>query len=304
MPELKEPFHTLLESFLNHLSVERNFSPNTRDAYRNDLCRYFQFIQEQKKTIDAIETRDIRRFIAELHETGLAVSTLGRNISAIRTLHKFLLAERSAQTNPAETVLQPKQAKNLPDVLSVDEVLKLLDAPLKKEPQGKFMLRDKAILEFLYASGVRVSELTELQQQNLYFEAGFVRIFGKGSKERLVPVGRSAIEWITRYRNELRIGLSGKNSHDALFLNARGKKLSRMAVYNMVREYAAIAGIQKDISPHTLRHSFATHLLEGGADLRAVQEMLGHTSILATQIYTHIDRSFIREVHKTFHPRG
>ncbi|MBN1278567.1 MAG: site-specific tyrosine recombinase XerD [Chlorobium sp.] len=304
MLELKEAYHTLLENFLNHLSVERNFSKNTRESYRNDLKRYLLFMQGKEKEIKSIDTSDIRRFIAELHKTGLAASTLGRNISAIRTLHKFLLAERSAETNPAETVQQPKQAKKLPDVLSVEEVLKLLEAPLQKKPQGKYLLRDKAILEFLYASGVRVSELTDLQQQNLYFEAGFVRIYGKGSKERLVPIGQSAIDWITRYRNELRIGLSGKDSHDTLFLNARGKKLTRMAVYLIVREYSVLAGIEKEISPHTLRHSFATHLLEGGADLRAVQEMLGHSSILATQIYTHIDRSFIREVHKTFHPRG
>jgi len=160
------------------------------------------------------------------------------------------------------------------------------------------------MLELLYASGVRVSELVNLHQQNLYLEAGFIRIFGKGSKERLVPVGNSAIEWINRYQKELRIGLVKHNSDDYLFLNAHGKKLSRMALFSMVKKYAITAGIEKNISPHTFRHTFATHLLEGGADLRAVQEMLGHSSIVTTQIYTHIDRSFIKEVHKTFHPRG
>lgn len=304
MNDLKAPYSILLESFLNHLSVERNFSLNTRASYRNDLSRYLLFMQDENRTPEGIETGDIRRFISELHGTGLEASTLARNISAIRSLHKFLLAERNLVTNPAETIQQPKQAKNLPNVLSLHEVMQLLDAPLQERPAGKFLLRDKAILEFLYAAGVRVSELVNLQQQNLYFEAGFVRIFGKGSKERLVPVGEAAIEWITRYRNELRIGLVAAESHDVLFLNARGKKLSRMAIYLMVRKYARLAGIRKEISPHTLRHTFATHLLEGGADLRAVQEMLGHSSILATQIYTHIDRSFIREVHKTFHPRG
>ncbi|MBM3162788.1 MAG: site-specific tyrosine recombinase XerD [Chlorobi bacterium] len=304
MHDLEEPYRTILESFLNHLSVERNFSIHTRLSYRNDLGRYLLFMQDTPKRLEEIEAADIRRFVSALHETGLEASTLARNISAIRSLHKFLLAERMLETNPAETIQQPKQAKNLPNVLGVEEVMRLLDAPLKKQPQGKFMLRDKAILEFLYAAGVRVSELVNLQQQNLFFDAGFVRIFGKGSKERLVPVGQSAMAWITRYRNELRIGLLSKESHDTLFLNARGKKLSRMAVYLMVREYAMLAGINREISPHTLRHTFATHLLEGGADLRAVQEMLGHSSILATQIYTHIDRTFIREVHKTFHPRG
>ena len=304
MQDLRERYRTILESFLNHLSVERNFSIHTRQSYRNDLERYLRFMQDESKEIDSIQAGDIRRFVSALHETGLEASTLARNISAIRSLHKFLLAERMLGTNPAETVRQPKQAKNLPNVLSVEEVFRLLDAPLKKQPPGKFVLRDKAILEFLYAAGVRVSELVNLQQQNLYLEAGFVRIFGKGSKERLVPVGESATAWITRYRNELRTGMISKESHDTLFLNARGKKLSRMAVYLIVREYAVLAGINREISPHTLRHTFATHLLEGGADLRAVQEMLGHRSILATQIYTHIDRSFIREVHKTFHPRG
>ena len=304
MHDLGERYRTILESFLNHLSVERNFSVHTRQSYRNDLERYLRFMQDESKEIGNIEAGDIRRFVSALHETGLEASTLARNISAVRSLHRFLLAERMLGANPAETIRQPKHAKNLPNVLSVEEVFRLLDAPLKKQPPGKFVLRDKAILEFLYAAGVRVSELVNLQQQNLYFEAGFVRIFGKGSKERLVPVGESAKAWITRYRNELRTGMISKESHDTLFLNARGKKLSRMAVYLIVREYAVLAGINREISPHTLRHTFATHLLEGGADLRSVQEMLGHSSILATQIYTHIDRSFIREVHRTFHPRG
>ena len=304
MHDLGERYRTILESFLNHLSVERNFSVHTRQSYRNDLERYLRFMQDESKEIGNIEAGDIRRFVSALHETGLEASTLARNISAVRSLHRFLLAERMLGANPAETIRQPKQAKNLPNVLSVEEVFRLLDAPLKKQPPGKFVLRDKAILEFLYAAGVRVSELVNLQQQNLYFEAGFVRIFGKGSKERLVPVGESAKAWITRYRNELRTGMISKESHDTLFLNARGKKLSRMAVYLIVREYAVLAGINREISPHTLRHTFATHLLEGGADLRSVQEMLVHSSILATQIYTHIDRSFIREVHRTFHPRG
>lgn len=301
---LREPHRSILEGFLNHLSIERNFSAHTRTSYRNDLHRYLLFMQEEAPSVGEIRTADIRRFIAQLHETGLEASTLARNISAIRSLHRFLLAERTLETNPAETIQQPKQARTLPNVLSVEEIVRLLEAPLKKQPQGRFTLRDKAILEMLYATGIRVSELVDLQQHNLFFDAGFVRIFGKGSKERLVPVGTHAITWTTRYTKELRIRLVSKGSHDVLFLNARGKKLSRMAIYLMVREYALLAGINREISPHTLRHTFATHLLEGGADLRAVQEMLGHSSILATQIYTHIDRTFIREAHKTFHPRG
>jgi len=293
-----------LESFLNYLLIERNFSPNTSESYRNDLTRYLLFMQERSRAIASITTEHIEEFITALYALGLEASSMARNISAIRSFHKFLLIEQTLTHNPAEKLRQPKQARYLPDVLTIDETLRLLEAPLASQPAGKYMLRDKAMLELLYATGVRVSELITIQQQNLYLDAGFIRIFGKGSKERLVPVGSSAIGWVKRYQSELRIGLVQKNSDDYLFLNARGVKLSRMAVFLMVRKYAVMAGIEKTISPHTFRHTFATHLLEGGADLRAVQEMLGHSSIVTTQIYTHIDRSFIKEVHKTFHPRG
>ncbi|NTV98887.1 MAG: site-specific tyrosine recombinase XerD, partial [Chlorobiaceae bacterium] len=293
-----------LESFLNYLCIERNFSENTSLSYRNDLGRYLLFMQEHKRAPADIKPADAEAFISELYKTGLGASTLARNVSAVRTFHKFLVRERILEANPAENLHQPKKGRYLPAVLTLDETMRLLDAPLKQEPRGKLHLRDKAILEFLYAAGVRVSELVEIRQQNLYFDAGFSRIFGKGSRERLVPLGRSAIEWTTRYINELRISLAGRDSEDYIFLNARGKKLSRMAIFNIVRQYAVQAGIEKEISPHTFRHTFATHLLEGGADLRSVQEMLGHSSISTTQIYTHIDRSFIKEVHRTYHPRG
>jgi integrase/recombinase XerD len=297
-------YRNVLESFLNHLCIERNFSENTRISYHNDLQRYLLFMQDHKRALPEIKPAHVQEFISELYHTGLEASSLARNVSAIRSFHKFLARERLLEANPAENLHQPKQSRYLPAVLSVDETIRLLDTPLRQEPRGKFHLRDKAVLEFLYATGVRVSELINLRQQNLYFDAGFARIFGKGSRERLVPVGRSAIEWTTRYMNELRISLAGRDSEDYIFLNARGKKLSRMAIFNIVRLHAILAGIEKEISPHTFRHSFATHLLEGGADLRSVQEMLGHRSISTTQIYTHIDRSFIKEVHRTFHPRG
>lgn len=301
---LRDPYRDYLETFLNYLVLERNFSENTRVSYQNDLERYLLRMQETLSTSSAITQDIIRNFIYELHKTGLEASSVARNISAIRSLHKFLLSERMLDTNPAEHIYQPKPARTLPSVLSLDEINRLLEAPMKQHPPKKLLIRDRAMLEFLYASGVRVSELLDLQQQNLYFEEGFIRVFGKGSKERLVPLGASAIAWTQRYQTELRPLLAGKDSQEVLFLNARGKKLSRMAVFTMVRQYAMLAGIEKTISPHTFRHTFATHLLEGGADLRAVQEMLGHSSIIATQIYTHIDRSFIKEVHKTFHPRG
>ncbi len=304
MRVLNEPYSGHLDSFMNYLTLERNFSGNTRNSYRNDLSRYLLYIQDAEKMIGDITLPDIQTYIVALHEEGLGERSVARNISAIRSFHKFLVREQCLAANEAENLHLPKPAFSLPTVLTVDEVFRLIDAPMQNDPPGKFRLRDKALLEFLYATGVRVSEMINLQQSNCYLDAGFARIFGKGSKERLVPLGRSAATWIQRYRQELRLNLSKKDSGDYLFLNARGGKLSRMGAYSIVRNYSVSAGITKKISPHTLRHTFATHLLEGGADLRAVQEMLGHSSIISTQIYTHIDRSFIKEVHKTFHPRG
>ena len=304
MDALHTQFRSALENFLNYMLIERNFSQNTRESYRNDLKRYLIFMQESAGKMNDITAHHIELFLNALYETGLEASSMARNISAIRSFHKFLVIERSLDTNPAETLHLPKQARYLPTVLTVEETMRLLEAPVSTTPQSNYATRDKALLELLYATGVRVSELVNIQQQSLYLEAGFVRIFGKGSKERLVPVGDSAVKWINEYRTGLRLSLVKRDSDDYIFLNSRGKKLSRMAIYSMVQHYAQLAGIEKNISPHTFRHTFATHLLEGGADLRAVQEMLGHSSIVTTQIYTHIDRSFIKEVHKTFHPRG
>jgi integrase/recombinase XerD len=304
MPGLQEPYQTRLEAFLNYLTLERNFSGNTRASYLNDLGRYLSWLQDAGVQLTETVPGDIRKFILELHEIGLEASSVARNISAIRSFHKFLVTERLSESNPSENIHQPKQGRYLPSVLTLDEMMRLLDAPLRQHPPGKFLVRDKAMLEFLYATGVRVSELTGLTQQSLYLDAGFVRVFGKGSKERLVPIGESAAGWVKRYQEELRPHMAGPKAQDILFLSGRGSGMSRMAAWNIVRQYTVIAGIEKAVSPHTFRHTFATHLLEGGADLRAVQEMLGHSSIIATQIYTHIDRSFIKEVHKTFHPRG
>jgi integrase/recombinase XerD len=304
MQEPEAPWRDALETFLNYLTLERNFSGNTRASYLNDLGRYLAWLDESGVKPSEAAPGDIRKFIQELHDIGLEASSVARNISAIRSFHKFLLTERLAVMNPAENIHQPKLARYLPAVLTVEEMTLLLDAPLRRHPTGKFMLRDKAMLEFFYATGVRVSELIGLSRLNLHMDDGFVRVFGKGSKERLVPIGQTAISWMKRYLEELRPGMTSTASYDTIFLNSRGGQISRMAAWNIVRQYAVIAGIEKPISPHTFRHSFATHLLEGGADLRVVQEMLGHSSIIATQIYTHIDRSFIKEVHKTFHPRG
>ena len=304
MTTLHHDYQKALESFMNYIFIERNFSANTRESYCNDLQHYLNFMQQSSISMEVITSHHVEEFIGELYSIGLEATTIARNISAIRSFHKFLVIERTLDTNPAENIHLPKKGQYLPSVLTVDETMRLLAAPEALDPPGKYDLRDKAILELLYATGARVSELINIRQQNLYLDAGFVRIFGKGSKERLVPVGSSAIAWIRRYQTELRLSLVQRNSDDYLFLNARGLKLSRMALFSMVRKYAIMTGIEKKISPHTFRHTFATHLIEGGADLRAVQEMLGHRSIVTTQIYTHIDRSFIKEVHKTFHPRG
>jgi integrase/recombinase XerD len=303
--ELNSHYKTYLRDFLNFTKLERNLSDNTREAYKRDLTRYLLFAQEKCASLNDLTSEHIRLYLKDLTELGLESTSISRNISAIRSLHRFLLSEKILSKNVAEEVSLPKSSRYLPAVLTHDEVFRLLEMPMsEKNPSPKFALRDKAILELMYATGIRVSEAVELKQQHLYFDAGFIRVFGKGSKERLVPVGRSAIEWVRRYQTELRVRLVRNHSEDYLFLNVRGKKLTRMSFYNIIVENAMRAEITKEISPHTLRHTFATHLLEGGADLRAVQEMLGHSTIKATQIYTHIDRHFLKEVHTTFHPRG
>lgn len=305
MNELNSTYKTYLRDFLNYIRLERNFSEHTKASYQNDLRRYLLFMQEKLPNLNAATTEDVREFVLSLNELGLESTSISRNISAIRSLHKFLASERTLDCNVADDITLPKPGRYLPTVLSLSETDQLLSMPMsEKNDKPKYQLRDKAILELMYATGMRVSEAVELRQQSLFFEAGFIRVFGKGAKERLVPVGRTAIEWVEKYRVELRIRLMNKSSEDYLFLNARGKKLTRMSFYNIVKENALLAGIEKPISPHTLRHTFATHLLEGGADLRSVQEMLGHSSIKATQIYTHIDRAFIKEVHTSFHPRA
>jgi integrase/recombinase XerD len=300
---LVQPFKLNLRDYLNFLRLEKNLAENSKISYEHDLRRYLHYVQdeEQLPSLKVVETAHIRKFVAVLSDLGLDARSISRNISAIRGLHKFLVSQKELDKNAADDVELPKLGKYLPEVLTQEEVFKLLEMP---DLESKYGLRDKAILEVGYASGLRVSEIIELKQQNLFLDMGFIRVFGKGSKERLVPIGGSAITWVQDYQTKLRLNLSTNKSEDYLFLNNRGTKLSRMTVWNIVQAACRKAEIQKHISPHTLRHSFATHLLEGGADLRAVQEMLGHSSIRATQIYTHLNREFLKEVHKTFHPRG
>jgi len=292
-----------LRSYIHYLELEKNASPNTIASYKIDIERYIEFLSERNISEPSkIREEDLSSFLNFLREIGLSSTSISRNLTSIKTFHKFLVGSGITKNNPGENIETIKTPKNLPDVLSPDEIEVILNQPNPVEPLA---IRDRAILETLYATGMRVTELITLKQSNVYKEEGIVRVFGKGSKERLVPIGKSALAWIEKYLNEVRANLSKHGSgRDILFLNARGKPMSRMAVWNIVKAYTLKSGIKKEVHPHTFRHSFATHLLEGGADLRAVQEMLGHSDISTTQIYTHIDREYLKEVHRTFHPRG
>jgi integrase/recombinase XerD len=292
-------------AYIHFLEIEKSSSENTIASYKLDIARYLDFLGVNGiVAIEQIQSDDVVRFLSMLYEIGLSPRSVSRNLTAIKGFHKFLTGERVTDYNPVETVDMPKLSRSLPDVLNHEEMESILSQPETTKPLG---IRDKAVLETMYASGLRVSELITLKQNDVDFANGILRVFGKGSKERLIPIGRCALQWIQNYQKEVRHILAGRSrgkSKDVVFLNARGGPMSRMTVWNIVREYALKAGIKKDIHPHTFRHSFATHLLEGGADLRAVQEMLGHSVIATTQIYTHIDREYLKEVHRTFHPRG
>ncbi len=295
-------FH--LEQFQDYLSFERGLSPRTLDAYGRDTARLEEFLRSRGVSGPGSATpTDLREFTYHLRDRGLAPTSIRRTLSGVRTYFGFLLEEGLIDTDPTEQLEPPRIWRRLPDVLGRDEVDRLMEAP----DQGHHLyLRDRAILEVAYASGVRVSELTGLKVRDVDLEEGFASVYGKGSKERLVPLGGAALRATEAYLRELRHRLErGKGSSDgALFLNARGAPLTRMGVWKILRKHVERAGITRKVSPHTLRHSFATHLLEGGADLAAVQEMLGHADISTTQIYTHVDRDYLRDVHRRYHPRS
>lgn len=295
--------NTHLIEYLRYLQVEKGAAENTFVSYRNDLKRYLSFIESSGVAdVSAVSSEDVIRFLSDLRNVGLAPRSVSRNLTVIKGYHKFLVNEKKSTSNPADTVDSPKLDQTLPDVLTHAEVDAIMSQP---STAAKLGIRDRAILETLYASGLRVSELRSLRQPDVDEHEGMLRIFGKGSKERLVPIGSSALQWIERYRREVRLELARKGKgKEILFLNGRGTSMSRTAIWKIVRTYSRKAGLEAGIHPHTFRHSFATHLLEGGADLRAVQEMLGHARIATTQIYTHIDREYLKEVHKSFHPRG
>jgi integrase/recombinase XerD len=293
--------------YLHYLQLQRNASPNTIASYRLDLDRYVRFLQRANVTSpEQVSEEHTALFLRSLRKRGLSPRSITRSFSAIRGFHKFLVGDGAARNNPTETLDPPKLSRHLPDVLTAAEVECILQQPAPGAKDVRHLwLRDRTILEVLYATGIRVSELLGLRRQDIQAEDGTVRVYGKGSKERLVPIGPSALSWIERYRTECRPLLHrSSQSTDVMFLNARGRPMTRMAIWKIVQTYSRRAKVEKAVHPHTFRHSFATHLLEGGADLRAVQEMLGHSDISTTQIYTHIDREYLKEVHRTFHPRA
>ena len=299
-PAIARPF--LLERFSDFLALEQGASPRTSEAYRRDVARLTTYVAVKGAAGPSdISSRMLREFVYHLKDLGLAPASIRRNVSSVRTYFRFLLADGHVVRDPSERLETPKRWRSLPDVLTVDEVNRLLAAPSLDEP---FAFRDRALLELAYGAGLRVSEWITLAIRDVLFEEGLVRVFGKGSKERLVPIGRSAIGAVAIYLRELRPSLERGEGKGILILNARGRPLTRMGAWKILRHHVEKAQITKHVSPHTLRHSFATHLLEGGADLRAVQEMLGHADISTTQIYTHVDREYLRAVHKQFHPRG
>jgi integrase/recombinase XerD len=292
----------LLERFHDFLSLEQGSSPLTAEAYGRDLARFVEYaVAKGTSAPPDVTARLLREFVYHLKDLGLSPASIRRTISALRTYYRFLLADGVVVRDPTERLETPKKWRTLPEVLTVAEIQILLAAPTIDEP---LYFRDRALLELAYGAGLRVSEWIGLGVRDLVLDEGVVRVFGKGSKERLVPIGRQAIGAVAIYVRELRPRLEKGEGKGILFLNARGEPLTRMGAWKILRKYVEKAGIEKPVTPHTLRHSFATHLLEGGADLRAVQEMLGHADISTTQIYTHVDREYLRSVHKQFHPRG
>ncbi len=298
-PGVPSAFH--LRVFEDALTLEEGASPRTIDAYRRDVIRCAAYMRDHGIESAALITPGaLREFVYHLKDLGLAGTSIRRNISALRTWFRVMLAEGLVTRDPTERLDSPQRWRSLPEVLNVEEVTRLLAAPGLDE---RLAFRDRAMLELAYGAGLRVSEWIGLETKDALLDEGLVRVFGKGSKERLVPIGRSAIGAVAVYMRELRPLLERGNGQGRLFLNATGSPLSRMGAWKILRKYVVIAGIERAVSPHTLRHTFATHLLEGGADLRAVQEMLGHADIATTQIYTHVDREYLRTVHRQFHPR-
>ncbi len=293
-----------IQEYENYLKLERSLSENSVEAYVHDVVKLKQFLEISNLDITAQQVRanHLQDFIAYINELGMSAHSQARIISGLKSFYKFMMYEGEIEIDPTALLEAPKLGRKLPDTLDIHEIDKILAAIDHSKAEG---MRNRAMLETLYSSGLRVTELISLKISNIHFEIGFLRILGKGNKERLVPIGREALKYINMYREEVRVHLDIKPGHESfLFLNRNGKQLTRQMVFIVIKDLVAKAGLQKVVSPHTFRHSFATHLIEGGADLRAVQEMLGHESITTTEIYTHLDRDYLKQIIKDYHPRS
>ena len=292
----------LLDQFLHYLIVEKGLSRNTIEAYSLDLTRFLDYLRAKGiRELRDVGKFDVRGFLLLLKRKDLSTKSIGRDLSAIRTFFRFLIQEGILETNPIEDLESPKVAKKLPEILSLKEIEQILEQPDLQTPLG---IRDRAMLEMLYATGMRVSELTHLPTHQVNLEGGYVLLYGKGSKERIVPLGSEAMNWATLYLGTARGILAKARESPFLFINRSGRGMTRQGFWKNLRDYARRAGLRKRITPHLLRHSFASHLLERGADLRSVQMMLGHVDISTTQIYTHVTGERLKKVHKQYHPRG
>ena len=294
----------LSHQFANYLKLERSLSDNSIQAYVRDVAKLRQFIDISNLEISPtkVTTEIIQNFVKYIGDLGLSAYSQSRMLSGIKSFYTFLEYEEIISENPATLIDSPKLGRKLPEVLSVEEIEEIFEAIDHSTPEGQ---RNRAMLEVLYSSGLRVSELINLKLNNLYFDIGFLRILGKGNKERLVPIGKSAMKYLNIYINEVRPHIDKKQGYENfVFLNRRGKNLTRVMVFTVIKDLTLKANIKKTVSPHTFRHSFATHLVEGGADLRAVQEMLGHESIITTEIYTHLDREYLKSTIQLYHPRA
>lgn len=295
---------TYIKQFIDYLKLERSLSSNSIEAYERDVEKLNQYIEMHHPLMSPMKVtgKHLQGFIGYVNEIGLSAHSQARILSGIKAFYKFLMTEELIDTDPTALIEGPKLGRKLPDTLDYTEIVKLLEAIDLSTPEG---MRNRAMLEVLYSSGLRVSELVELRINNIYFDIGFLRVVGKGNKERLVPCGRDALKYLKMYKEEVRTQVAIQKGFEGhIFLNRRGKKLTRVMVFTIIKNLAIKIGLKKSISPHTFRHSFATHLIEGGADLRAVQEMLGHESITTTEIYTHLDRDYLRQVIQEFHPRS
>ena len=292
----------LLDQFLHYLVVEKGLSQNTIEAYSHGLTRFLDHLREKKiQDLRGVGKIDVQGFLLALRKKNLNTKSIVRNLAAIRSFFRFLIQEGILDTNPVEDLESPKTARTLPEILSLKEIEQILEQPNLHTPLG---MRDRAMLEMLYATGMRVSELTHLPTHHVNLEGGYVLLYGKGSKERMVPLGGEAIKWVALYLKAARQILSKGKESPSLFINRSGKGMSRQRFWKNLKDYAQKSGLHKRISPHLLRHSFASHLLERGADLRSVQMMLGHVDISTTQIYTHVTGEKLKKVHKRYHPRG